>query len=313
MFLDREHLRGFRDAAEMAKHLDKFKPALDKFAFQDAQHRGELANLIRLALEASTSKRGSIKHEFDKNYYTVKLYSDSAVQALLRGKDQKFDAVSPLLDSPAFKQPQDVRRRYDEILQAFESPTMKLLRSGAARQRELLQNALTLSPALAAFANAATELETDVDVSGTFIGQLLTLLQQLLEAVSAESIEERATQFENFLLEKVTAVVPGMISFEGMVNIILSLCLFAVSDSSSTKTEQRLTGRLERIEESQKTIIRSVERLIPTTEDHRTYYVVTHPTKIVLRPMPKSPTVAKLYPNQKIAVENQKGAWLYVE
>lgn len=88
---------------------------------------------------------------------------------------------------------------------------------------------------------------------------------------------------------------------------------------ASSELQQRSVQQLElqtevlrQLRESTARIASRIEQLLPT-QDANTYYVVERATDLRVRPVTKSTSIVKLYPERTVKLVHRKHEWIYVE
>jgi hypothetical protein len=290
---------------DATRHLDRHRHLWDSPAFREMQRHTELHRLVQSTFDSPALRMLRDLPHLSREFQFSSILANPALREWLKTSDERSRAVRDF--ASAFRPAESVWREFERLSTILNSQTYRVFHEGNERERQVIQQMLALSPTLSPvreFIERAGE-----QLSATYIGRLLELTRQLVEATDAEDVEEYATRLEKHFREQAAALPPGKVSVEGMLGIALAIILFLIANHISSQSEERLTDRVARAEQN---IVASVERLRPREEANKPFYVVTRQTTVVLRPRPKSPVVAEIYPQQKVKVEAEKGPWLYV-
>lgn len=138
---------------------------------------------------------------------------------------------------------------------------------------------------------------------------------------SQEEVEFQTilNDFEESIISQIKKNKPSIISFEGILSILLTLFLFFYTQKTTELQNEDNQAFLESIEYKQDEIIQSQERIYNAMIDHvkksdinETFYVVTNAVNLRLKPSTKSTKICILYPNQRVKLEKRKGKWIYI-
>ena len=164
---------------------------------------------------------------------------------------------------------------------------------------------------------------------GTFSRKLADTVSKAIE--SAKDNPKAFDPVEQLVQEKIKSLPKDRISSEGLQTLIAVLALICnliqvyfnlhqYEDSkASSEVQTRIlhqseeqTETLSRLAEAVNRIISRTEQLVPAV-DPNVYYVVERPVCVKVKFTTTSPTISKLYPNQKVRLIQRKHEWIYVE
>lgn len=276
----------------------------DSPALHEMQRNAEFLKFIQSIFDSPALRMARELSHFSKGHNVSSLFDSPAVRELLRVSEMHSSAVREL--ATAFRPTNNVSSEFERLNTAINSPAYQMLHQGAERERQVIQQMLSLSSTLRPvreFLEATREYST-----APYLGRMIEIASQLVGATDADEIEALASSLEKHFRKHASTLPPGKISVEGMLGIALTIILFLMANYASNQSEERIGVRVAQVEQN---IVASVEHLLLREETGK-YYVVTYQTKVMLRPRPKSPLVTWLYPKQKVKVEAEKGAWLHI-
>ena len=156
-------------------------------------------------------------------------------------------------------------------------------------------------------------------IGSTFVGEELAAIDDVEDAATLDQLEERFSTVENAVVEQIKKSPLVRISFEGWLNLLLTLFVFLYGVISSDKFQARLEGKAdmiarvdERILTSQKKIYEALSERIQDSDMTGVLYVALREAQLKAKPFPKSRTFAFLFPNQLVKLEARKGKWILV-
>ena len=174
-----------------------------------------------------------------------------------------------------------------------------------------------LTQALAAISARSTSQGSGI--SSTFVGGELAAIEEVGDAATLDQIEERFTTVENAIVEQIKRTPLVRISFEGWLNLLLTLFVFLYSTISSDTFQARLEGKVdmiarvdERILDSQKKIYEALSERMQDSDMTGVLYATLREASLKVKPFPKSRTSAFLFPNQVVRLEARKGKWILI-
>lgn len=234
-------------------------------------------------------------------------------------------------DSPAFRAMQQMEKT--RFLDSTNTPALEALRKMESqhgykeliRASQALRTLQTFSnfhdpfsafknlPALSAILNEAVKFSNSgvirKDFPHSFAGQILDFLHDASDEPD-EDPEQIATRLEHLFTEKLKELSPSILSYEGLLQILMAVILFWYQSVESSKSENRISDLMLRSEDR---IVKQIETLKPGDGNVITYVVLDRPAPLKIEPTSKSPLIDVLYPNQRVSVLKKQGDWLYVE
>jgi uncharacterized protein (DUF1778 family) len=201
-------------------------------------------------------------------------------------------------------------------VEVAKSPLARALQE-IHRSHERLIESISL-PALMAVSDRITKY-IDTNLPGatfpeTFAGQVLEALHGIYESSDTESAERNASIVEGLFQEKQEKISPGLISREGLIQILIALIICAYQMREGAKTEDRVTGLILGM---QATIVERLEQKRSEDTPKRKleiYYIVQRrPANLLSQPKAKGTVIGRLYPNQTISLIKEKSKWIYVQ
>lgn len=159
--------------------------------------------------------------------------------------------------------------------------------------------------------------------SGSFGGEVR---RHLAEIDASDADDESAIvalrAIVDIVIGRCAALLPGVISYEGMINILLTLCLFWLAHNDGASMEARLNTRIQESErrqteaftEAARRMTEAIERLRPPApaEAMARRRVVVRETRLRGKPDSRSRPIRVMYPNEVLEELSVKGSWIEV-
>ena len=114
---------------------------------------------------------------------------------------------------------------------------------------------------------------------------------------------------ENFS-NKLKNIPQGLISFEGMVQILVAIILFIYAQISSFESEKNITRKIEQLESN--VMAQLSQQLLPDNEA-KTYYIVKRRVNLRANFNTESTIINLLHPNQRVELIEKNKKWIYVK
>lgn len=182
-----------------------------------------------------------------------------------------------------------------------------------------LLGSMTESAALAAFKQIQPQISGIQDaINTTFAGTLAEALRHALKVRDEESFD----RVEALINDKFADLPHNEVASEGAWRTFLTILAVLIAFGSlSTDIYQAInthessntqSTQFQQLTDLLKQIAINIELRIPE-KDENIYYVVERQVPIQIKPKFKSPTIAVLFPNQKVRLVRDNHKWIYVE
>jgi hypothetical protein len=155
--------------------------------------------------------------------------------------------------------------------------------------------------------------------SRPFAAEEFRAIAEVGDAETVDAIEQRFQQIESEIVNRIKQTPALKISFEGWVNLLLTIFIFLYGTVSSEKFQTRIekeVGSIERIDrsivESQKRIYQALIQHVAKDNNAEAVYTVERKVVLRARPTAKAQSIGVLVPGQLVMREDAKGKWLHV-
>lgn len=153
------------------------------------------------------------------------------------------------------------------------------------------------------FSKESVYLEVLNRIEKSFSLSLLCKLEQ-----DNISLDDTLEIVQDSFNKKVGDVPSSLISFEGMIQLLVAFLLFIYANSLSSESEKRLIDKLEQV---QVHVMQQIEQLKPS-EEIRTYYIVERAVHLHTKNNAKAPVITTLYQNQRVELIQRQHTWIYI-
>ncbi len=172
------------------------------------------------------------------------------------------------------------------------------------------------SPAFIAITDVFTRVQHQ---HKSFLIDIAEKVREIAVEIDEGVQEQTLTQLKDSLIEKARQLPKGTVSFEGMVQILISLItlflafLSYLGDNDAAEQAHRdmqaLTHRVEQLPDE---IIPKLATLLQVQTD-TSWYVVNRQASMFSKSTVKSSIIGVLYPNQRVQLIQRKHKWIYVQ
>ncbi|MFC1591247.1 SH3 domain-containing protein [Thermodesulfobacteriota bacterium] len=145
------------------------------------------------------------------------------------------------------------------------------------------------------------------DFYDSFAGQVFKCFENLPENWEFEDIEN---DIDSVFKEHCRKLPSGIISYEGMLQLFLTILFFCLSTIQTNESEERILTFLKQTEER---VFQRIEELHPK-QITGTLYVVKRDVRLRVKPTTKnSQIITVLHSNQIVTLLKRNKKWIYVE
>jgi hypothetical protein len=147
-------------------------------------------------------------------------------------------------------------------------------------------------------------------------------LQQIAEIGHTEDVDDIEANFQHIeksIIDRIKQTPALRISFEGWLNLLLTLFVFLYSTISSERFQTHLDDRIDSIErldnrilDAQKHIYQALAQHLADSRTGQDVYIVQRKVETKSRPTMKSQTNGSLMPGEIVMLEDRRGKWIRV-
>ena len=301
---------GLQETLRLAQGLDAFDRE------RQLQVRSEQWNQLRDLLW--TERARSLLAELDLAKQTHLQYEQLRLSSEFLGWQRTSDLLAGqqelkhLTRSVALDVLGEIQERYNSVYRLAELPSLPAITKAAIRAMNIAY--------------------IDQYFSQTFAGSILQSLSHLQRSHRYEDFETNLEILERLFEKRIQTITPGVISFEAILGVFVDILLFIIEIIMSNQSENRIVQEftetkrvverhvdskqdemMKEFEEFKNKVFDSLDKLQVKQDWPKTFYVATRIVNVRSGASQKSPVIAKIHKNQRVALIDSKDEWIYIE
>ncbi len=196
----------------------------------------------------------------------------------------------------------------------FDSILTKQNKLGSLLSSTVL-NSIKIAPSILTKLSSISAISKSFQNQSIYADMLKTAEQsfsfELLQELAKEDItlDDTIDLVQDSFSKKLEQTPRGLISFEGMVQILFAIILFIYAQAATIESEENISKKFEELESS---VMNQMLQLLPRNDEAK-YYIVKRTVNLRAKFNTKFTVISVLYPNQRVELIKRNKKWIYVK